>query len=166
MFVGFGIAAGLQVPHRGAKLWSGEPAHNLYTKDEETGAKAGIKGAEVRGELAPELLGVGFLIGPRIACLMMAGAVLSYFVLGPAIATFGEQLNEQVAPAKRAVSEEPGHLAVAGGLVAPAVEKARDADPGLIRNMEPDDIRGHYLKLTGAGAVAAGGIISMFRRCR
>ena len=60
-----------------------------------------INGAEVRGELAPELLGVGYLIGPRIACLMMAGAVLSYFVLGPAIATFGAKLDEPVAPAKR-----------------------------------------------------------------
>src|SRR5262249_3773079 len=95
---------------------------------------------------SPELLGVGFLIGPRIACLMMAGAVMSYFVLGPAIATFGEKLNEPLAPAKW----DPD-------------KPKDDKNPGLIRNMEPDDIRGNYLKLIGAGAVAAGGIISMCR---
>ena len=56
---------------------------------------AGLKGAQASGELSPELLGVGFLIGPRIASLMMAGAVLSYFVLGPLIATFGDKLTEE-----------------------------------------------------------------------
>ena len=45
------------------------------------------------GELSPELLGVGYLIGPQIASLMMAGAVLSFFVIGPLIATFGENLK-------------------------------------------------------------------------
>src|SRR5207245_352034 len=45
----------------------------------------------------------------------------------------------------------------------PALEKARDADPGLVKNMDPDDLRSSYLKYIGAGAVAAGGIISMFR---
>src|SRR5207302_9717220 len=105
----------------------------------------------------------GFLIGPRIASLMMAGAVLSYFVLGPAIATFGEKLNDPVAPAKRQVGEGPGFAAVGGGMIQPAHEKARDADAGLIKNMKPNDLRRNYLLYIGAGAVAAGGIISMCR---
>jgi uncharacterized oligopeptide transporter (OPT) family protein len=163
VFVGFGIAFVVQFLRKACKLWPEEPATKLYAEDPVTGKTTGLKGAELKGELAPELLGVGFLIGPRIACLMMAGAVMSYFVLGPAIAFFGENLNEPVPPARRAVSAEPGHLAVAGGAVAPAVEKARDADPGLIRNMEPEGLRGRYLRYIGAGAVAAGGIISMFR---
>jgi putative OPT family oligopeptide transporter len=146
VFVGFFVALAYKFMTGAAKLWSSEPAHNLYSKDDVTGEKTGINGAEMRGELAPELLGVGYLIGPRIACLMMAGAVLSYFVLGPAIATFGANAAEPIAPAKW---DE---------------DKPKDAhNPGLIRNMEPDDIRGKYLKLIGAGAVAAGGIISMFR---
>ncbi|MCE9563078.1 MAG: OPT/YSL family transporter [Planctomycetes bacterium] len=163
VFVGFGIALVYKFLTAATKLWASEPATNLYRENEATGTRTGINGAEVRGELAPELLGVGYLIGPRIACLMIAGAVLSYLVLGPAIATFGAKLDEPVAPASRAVSAEPGHLAVAGGLVTPAVAKARDADPGLIKNMEPDDLRKKYLRFIGAGAVAAGGIISMFR---
>ncbi|MBA4187282.1 MAG: oligopeptide transporter, OPT family [Planctomycetaceae bacterium] len=146
VFVGFGIALVYKFLTAATKLWASEPATNLYRTNEETGVRTGINGAEVRGELAPELLGVGYLIGPRIACLMMAGAVLSYLVLGPAIATFGAKLNEPVAPAKWD-SDKPKD----------------EHNPGLIRNMEPDGIRGYYLKYIGAGAVAAGGIISMCR---
>ncbi len=146
VFVGFGIALVYKFLTAATKLWASEPATNLYRDNEVTGARTGINGAEVRGELAPELLGVGYLIGPRIACLMMAGAVLSYLVLGPAIATFGAKLNEPVAPAKW-----------------DADKPKDDKNPGLIRNMEPDSLRGYYLKFIGAGAVAAGGIISMCR---
>src|SRR5438105_11647394 len=83
VFVGFGIALVHKFLTAAAKLWAGEPAINLYATDPATGAKAGLKGAAASGELSPELMGVGFLIGPRIASLMMAGAVLSYRVLGP-----------------------------------------------------------------------------------
>ena len=146
VFVGFGIALVYKFLTQAAKLWAETPTTKLYTENEETGAKSGLKGGEVSGELSPELLGVGFLIGPRIACLMMAGAVLSYFVLGPLIATFGEKLTEPVPPA-----------------VWNPDKKNDEKNPGLIRNMEPDTIRKTYLRYIGAGAVAAGGIISMFR---
>ena len=146
VFVGFGIALVHKFLTAAAKLWSSEPATKLYSVNVATGAKSGLKGGQISGELAPELLGVGYLIGPRIACLMMAGAVLSYFVLGPAIATFGQKLTEPVAPAEW----DP--------------DKPKDADnPGLIRNMDPDDLRSKYLRYIGAGAVAAGGIIGMGR---
>jgi putative OPT family oligopeptide transporter len=145
VFVGFGIAMAQKFLTAVGKLWSSEPAVQLYTESAD-GAKHGLKGAQAAGELSPELMGVGFLIGPRIASLMMAGAVLSYFVLGPAIATFGDGLTEPVSPAKW----DP--------------DKKHDADnPGLIRNMDPDDLRANYLRFIGAGAVAAGGIISMLR---
>lgn len=147
VFVGFGIAFAHKFLTKACKLWSDEPTQKLYSVDEATGKKTGLKGSEIGGELSPELLGVGFLIGPRIASLMMAGAVLSYFVLGPAIATFGATASEPVAPAQW----------IDRGSV-PDVE-----NKGLIRNMEPGAIRGNYLRFIGAGAVAAGGIISMFR---
>src|SRR5207249_11170335 len=72
-------------------------------------------------------------------------AVLSYCVLGPLIATFGEKLTEHVPPAVEDVDPKTGE------------------DLGLIRNMGPDELRGNYLRFIGAGAVAAGGIISMCR---
>src|SRR5262249_61486157 len=98
VFLGFGIAFIHKFLTSATKLWSDVPSERLYKVNEE-GTKEGLKGGEVGGELAPELLGVGYLIGPRIASLMMAGAVLSYFVLGPMIATFGESNPEYVSPA-------------------------------------------------------------------
>ena len=133
VFIGFGIAAVHKFLTKACKLWAGEPAQHLYTV--ENGVKHGLPGAEISGELAPELLGVGYLIGPRIASLMIAGAILSYFVLGPLIATFGDKLPEPVSP----------------------------ADKTLIRDMGPDALKANYLRYIGAGAVAAGGIISMLR---
>ena len=43
-------------------------------------------------EISPELLGVGYIIGPRIASIMCAGGVLSYLVLIPLIKYFGDGL--------------------------------------------------------------------------
>src|SRR5579875_3149136 len=132
VFIGFGIAAIHKFLTKACKLWAAEPAQHLYKV--ENGVKVGLPGAEISGELAPELLGVGYLIGPRIASLMIAGALLSYFVLGPLIAIFGEKLPEPVSPANV-----------------------------TIQNMSPAEIKANYLRYIGAGAVAAGGIISMMR---
>lgn len=132
VFIGFGIAAVHKFLTKACKLWTDEPTKNLYAV--ENGVKSGLPGAEISGELAPELLGVGYLIGPRIASLMIAGAILSYFVLGPLIATFGDKLPEPVSPADK-----------------------------LIRDMDPGALKANYLRYIGAGAVAAGGIISMLR---
>ncbi|MSQ94056.1 MAG: oligopeptide transporter, OPT family [Gemmataceae bacterium] len=134
VFVGFGVALAHKFLTAATKLWTETPSERLYTEAADA-PKQGLKGAEIGGELSPELLGVGFLIGPKIASLMLAGAVLSYLVLGPLIATFGEQLTVAVAPEK---------------------EKT-------IGKMAPGEIKNNYLKYIGAGAVAAGGIISMCR---
>lgn len=92
--------------------------------------KAGSAGAEV----SPELVGVGYIIGPRIAFTMAAGGVLSYLLLIPMIKFFGELLTVPLSPATT-----------------------------LIRDMSPDDIRDAYVLYIGAGAVAAGGLISLAR---
>ena len=44
-----------------------------------------------------------------------------------------------------------------------ATVEAKEQDPGLVRNMDPEKLRSTYLRIIGAGAVAAGGIIGMFR---
>src|SRR5438067_3483072 len=98
VFVGFGVAFVHKLLAAAFQVWPGEPSQNLYTVED--GRKVGLKGAAVSGDLSPELMGVGYLIGPRIACLMMAGAVLSFFVIGPLIATFGESLTTPVPPAR------------------------------------------------------------------
>ena len=95
---------------------------------------APFKGASVSAEISPELLGVGYIIGPRIAAIMCGGGVLAYLVLIPMIKFFGEHLPGPLAPGTMPISE-----------------------------MEPDEIREAYVLYIGAGAVAAGGIISLFR---
>ncbi len=144
VFVGFGIAFVYKWLTAAFRFWAGEPEQNLYGVSS-SGKTIGLRGAAISGDLSPEMMGVGYLIGPRIACLMMAGAVLSFFVIGPLIANFGESLNVPVPPAKSSVDEKTGE------------------DTGLIRNMGPGAIYKNYLRYIGAGAVAAGGIISMCR---
>lgn len=93
-----------------------------------------FKNASLSVEISPELLGVGYIIGPRIASIMCAGGVLAYLVLIPMITYFGDALSTPLAPAT-----------------------------GLIKDMDPDAVRNAYVLYIGAGAVAAGGIISVFR---
>lgn len=101
------------------------------TKDFE----APLKGGSVSLENNPALLGVGYIIGPRIAGIMFAGGVLSYLVLMPMISYFGSGLTAPLAP-----------------------ETAK-----LIKDMGSDELRNAYILYIGAGAVAAGGIISLIR---
>jgi uncharacterized oligopeptide transporter (OPT) family protein len=97
------------------------------------GGISGYKKAVFSGEASPTLLGVGYIIGTRTSCVMVGGGILAALVLTPAIAFFGEGYSQPLAP---------------------AVGK-------LIRDMGPDEIRSTYVRYIGAGAVAAGGIISM-----
>ncbi|MGI8555101.1 MAG: OPT family oligopeptide transporter, partial [Pyrinomonadaceae bacterium] len=83
----------------------------------------------------PALLGVGYIIGPYIAGIMMGGGVLSYLVLIPMIKYFGAGLATPIAP-----------------------ELSKTID-----SMSPGEIRGAYTLYIGAGAVAMGGIISLAR---
>ncbi len=85
-------------------------------------------------EVDPVLLGVGYIIGTRISCIMVAGGVLASFLLIPAIRFFGSGLTEPLCP---------GHE--------------------LISKMSEHDIHHNYVLCIGAGAVATGGIISLFQ---
>lgn len=94
-----------------------------------------FEGASVSIENNPALLGVGYIIGPRISSIMFAGGVLAYLVLIPAIKYFG------------------------GGWMVPLAPETTH----LIKDMTVPQIQKGYILYIGAGAVAAGGIISLFR---
>ena len=94
-----------------------------------------FQGGSISIENNPALLGVGYIIGPRIASIMVAGGVLAYLVLIPAIKYFG------------------------GGWVTPLAPETTH----LIKDMSVSQIQKGYILYIGAGAVAAGGIISLFR---
>ena len=59
---------------------------------------APFNGGSIAAEISPELLGVGYIIGPRISAIMAAGGVLSYLVLIPLIKFFGETAAGAIAP--------------------------------------------------------------------
>jgi uncharacterized oligopeptide transporter (OPT) family protein len=96
-----------------------------------------FEGGSISIENNPALLGVGYIIGPRIAGIMFAGGVLSYLVLIPAIKYFGGGLMEPLAPALLPISA----MGIQG----------------------KNSIQADYILYIGAGAVAAGGIISLAR---
>ena len=125
IFSGFGIGFLYQAAMNAFDAWKNTP-EKIFG--------APFKSGSISMTIEPALLGVGYIIGPRIGSIMCAGGVLAYLVLIPAIKFFGES-SATVIP--------PGTAPIAG--------------------MSPDDIREAYILYIGAGAVAAGGIISMVR---
>jgi len=125
VFLGFGLALGHKFLTEGMNLLRATVDKPLAFFN---------KAAVLSGDMASELLGVGYIIGTRTASIMMAGAVLGYLVIAPAIYMFGAPLNAPLPPAGK-----------------------------LIRDMSLKDLRANYILFIGAGCVAAAGIISMFR---
>ena len=141
VIIGFGLGFVYRFLMGGVKLWKDAVSYSLE------GAQGGfgLKGAAVSSEMDPALLGVGYIIGPKIAGIMVAGGVLAYLVITPTIAFIGASLDKPVAPAVSKIDPKTG------------------VDKGLIRNMSEANIRSNYILFIGAGAVAAGGIISMLK---
>lgn len=159
VFFGFGIGFVYQFLMLALKLWKDTTELALSVKNA-AGQAIGLKGGVLGVEVSAPLLGVGYIIGPRIASIMVAGGVLAYLVLVPTIMYFGEQSAERVAPARWQLDDPDALGAVAAGM---SSVSARDADKGLIKNMSVGQVRNNYILYIGAGAVAAGGILSMLQ---
>jgi putative OPT family oligopeptide transporter len=91
--------------------------------------------AEVALEVAPALLGVGYILGYRQAAVCVAGAIISALVITPLIAWFGANMTAPLYP-----------------------ETQR-----LIADMDAGDIWSRYVRYIGAGAVATAGILTVLR---
>lgn len=122
VFGGFFIGLFYKILNVGAKLWVDVPEKAITW----------FKGASLAAEVSPELLGVGYIIGPKICSIMLAGGILSSWVLIPAIKLFGDGLMTPLYPASK-----------------------------LISAMSLHEIWRNYVLYIGAGAVTAGGIISL-----
>ena len=125
IFTGFGIGLVYKTLNVAFKGWRDAPGYVFG---------APLKGGSIAMDVSPELLGVGYIIGPRISSMMFAGGVMAYLLLIPLIKYFGAEI---------------------GGLVPPGTLP--------IAEMTPSDVRGAYILYIGAGAVAAGGIVSLIR---
>lgn len=89
---------------------------------------------EVSFDCTPALLGVGYIIGPRISSYMLFGGAIGWWILIPLVSLFGEGGVVTIYPGKIPVS-----------------------------NMGPEDIWSNYIRFIGAGAIAVGGLLSLVR---
>jgi len=94
-----------------------------------------LKKGEVGMDLSAALFGVGYILGPRIAAVMVGGGLLSWLVIIPAIAYWGDARTEPFFP-----------------------ETVQ-----IIRDMSASEIWSRYVRYIGAGAVATAGIITLIR---
>ncbi len=93
-----------------------------------------FKGAAIRADVTPEYLGVGYIIGPRIAGLLFAGGIFSWLVLMPTIYFFGSHFPQAIYPGTKPIAQ-----------------------------MSPSDLWASYVRPMGAGAVAASGLITLIK---
>jgi putative OPT family oligopeptide transporter len=94
-----------------------------------------LKKGALSMDLSAALFGVGFILGPRIATVMVGGGLLSSIIIIPSIAYWGDAFTAPVFP---------------------EVEN-------LIRDMSPSQLWTRYIRYIGAGAVATAGIITLIR---
>lgn len=92
------------------------------------------RGAAIGADTLPALLGVGFIIGPRIAGYMLSGAIIGWLVLIPLIANLGDIVDIVIYPATEVIS-----------------------------SLDHWEIWENYIRYVGAGAVAFGGISSLIK---
>jgi putative OPT family oligopeptide transporter len=102
--------------------------------------------ATLNVDISPEYLGVGYVIGPRIAGTMFAGGVLSWLVLLPLLSILGGYLTVPMPPIHPNFANNP-----ATGM------------PFLLSEMTPGQIWSAYIRYIGAGAVLAAGLITLAR---
>ena len=131
VFMGFGVGAAYKFLNAGLHLFLEVP-RRAFTSRLANGQTQLF--GEIQAEISPELTGVGYIIGPRIAGFLFAGGVLSFFCLIPAIKLFGAGLAEPIFPATI-----------------------------LIKEMTAAQVRANYVYYIGAGAVTTAGLISLAR---
>lgn len=125
VFTGLGIGAFYKFLMSILNLWK----HKIFIK------LPVLKKAFVGFDITPALLGVGYILGHRIAAIMVGGSLVSWVILIPLISTFGEGFTSPLFPEV----EFP------------------------IKDMPAELIWSRYIRYVGAGAVAFGGIITLIR---
>jgi putative OPT family oligopeptide transporter len=124
VFAGLGIGSLYEFLMNGLKLWNFRPSWNIPF----------YKGGKIIGEITPALLGVGYIIGPRISAIMLSGGAIAWLVIIPLIMALGQNSTEPIYPADT-----------------------------LISQMSIKEIWHYYIRYIGAGAVAFGGLITLVR---
>jgi putative OPT family oligopeptide transporter len=133
VFLGLGLG-GLYTLFQNDNLLGLFPGTPSWSPNFDPNGQQILKGASIRADVTPEYLGVGYIIGARVAAVMLAGGVVSWLVVMPAIVFFGKHLTTPVYPGVVPISQ-----------------------------MTPSDLWSTYVRPMGAGAVAASGLITLLR---
>jgi putative OPT family oligopeptide transporter len=133
VFLGLGLG-GLYALFQNENLLALFPGTPNWSPNFDPNGQQILKGAAIRADVTPEYLGVGYIIGLRVAAIMLAGGVFSWLVLMPAIVFFGKHLSGPLYPGTIPISQ-----------------------------MDPSSLWKTYVRPMGAGAVAASGLITLLR---
>lgn len=146
-FIGMAVAFGYAVMQKLLHIFAEIPA--FVTSQ----ANKYWPSAATRGEITPEYLGVGYIIGPKISGVLVAGSVLAWWAMTPMLATLVDP--DLIA----------GHLVKLGYLKSLATAGGPGSwDPATHSFGSPADaIYRAYIRQFGAGAVAAGGFITLIK---
>ena len=125
VFWGLGLGGMYTFCMNTLQMWPGQPEYQ----------PSWLPGASFRAAITSEYLGVGYIIGPRVAGTLFAGGIISWLVLMPAIRFFGS--------------------------LAPNLALYPSTIP--IPQMTPDQLWASYIRPMGAGAVAAAGLITLIK---
>ena len=131
VFFGLGLG-GVYTLFQNENLLGAWPGTPDYQPD--FGPQHILKGSAIRADATPEYLGVGYIIGPRVAGIIFAGGVFSWLVLMPAIYFFGSHYSLPLYPATKPIAA-----------------------------MSPSELWSTYVRPMGAGAVAAAGLITLLK---
>jgi OPT family oligopeptide transporter len=149
-FRGLGFAFVYALLQKMFKLIADTP---LFDTIKSKGLSKVFPAAQVSADITPEYMGVGYIIGPKIAGVLVAGSVLSWLVLQPLLASL-------VAPLQIALQQvKLGYLAdihLKGGYGGwdPVTQTFADPASAIYRS---------YIREIGAGAVAMGGFITLLK---
>jgi len=125
IFIGMGVAALFKALTSWIKVIPGMASFNIPF----------IKKASIGVDFSAALFGVGYILGIRVALIMVGGGLLSALIIIPAIAYWGDARTLPLFP----------------------------ETVNLIKDMSPGQIWTRYVRYIGAGAVAAAGIITLIR---
>jgi len=125
VFWGLGLGGIYTFLMNTVQMWTSQPENR----------PSWFPGASFRAAITSEYLGVGYIIGPRVAGILFAGGIVSWLVIMPAIKLYGQLAgNTPIYPSTIPIPQ-----------------------------MTPDDLWRSYIRPMGAGAVAAAGLITLLR---
>ncbi len=149
-FQGLGLAFVYAILQKMFRIIAETP---LYDTVKNKGLNKIFPSAQISADITPEYMGVGYIIGPKIGGILVAGSVLSWLVLQPLLASLIDPVNIALQQVKLGFLKDIGTAGGYGGWD-PVTRTFADPASAIYRA---------YIRQIGAGAVAMGGLITLIK---